>query len=51
MATLLTARAQAMPATRAAATESYQRAIELWKNADAGFKPLEEAKRELAALK
>ncbi len=51
MATLLTARAQAMQGNKAAAGQSYQRAIELWKNADAGFKPLEEAKRELAALK
>jgi hypothetical protein len=51
MATLLAARAQAVAGDKSAATESYQRAIELWKNADAGFKPLEEAKRELAALK
>ncbi len=51
MATLLTARAQAMQGDKAGATKSYQQAIELWKNADAGFKPMEEAKRELAALK
>ncbi len=51
MATLLTARAQAMKGDKAAASQSYQRVIELWKNADAGFKPLEEAKHELAALK
>jgi class 3 adenylate cyclase/tetratricopeptide (TPR) repeat protein len=50
MATLLTARAQAMKGDKAAASQSYQHAIELWKNADAGFKPLEEARRELAAL-
>jgi hypothetical protein len=50
MATLLAARAQAMQGDKAAASQSYRRAIDLWKNADAGFKPLEEAKRELAAL-
>jgi len=50
MATLLAARAQAMKGDNAAAIQSYRRAIDLWKNADAGFKPLEEAKRELAAL-
>jgi class 3 adenylate cyclase/predicted Zn-dependent protease len=50
MATLLTARAQAMQGDKAAASQSYRRAIDLWKNADAGFKPLEDAKRELAAL-
>lgn len=50
MATLLTARAQAMQGDKTGATKSYQQAIDLWKNADAGFKPLEEAKRELAAL-
>jgi hypothetical protein len=51
MATLLAARAQVMQGDKAGATKSYQQAIDLWKDADAGFKPLEEAKRELAALK
>jgi hypothetical protein len=51
MATLLAARAQAMAGDKSSATKSYQRVMELWKNADAGFKPLEDAKRELAALR
>jgi tetratricopeptide (TPR) repeat protein len=51
LATLLAARAQAMVGDKPAATRSYQNAIDLWKNADAGFKPLEVAKRELVALK
>ncbi len=51
MATLLAARAQAMQGDKTGAAKSYQQAIDLWKNADAGFKPLEDAKRELAALK
>jgi class 3 adenylate cyclase/Flp pilus assembly protein TadD len=50
MAQLLTARAQAMAGDKAAATASYQKAMEVWKNADAGFKPLADAKQELAAL-
>jgi hypothetical protein len=40
-----------MAGDKGAATKSYQLAIELWKNADVGFRSLEEAKRELAALK
>ncbi len=51
MATLLSARAQATAGDKPAATATYQKAIDLWKNADAGFKPLTEAKQELAALK
>ena len=47
MATLLAARAQTMQGDKAGATKSYQQAIDLWKNADTSFKPLEEAKREL----
>jgi class 3 adenylate cyclase/tetratricopeptide (TPR) repeat protein len=50
MATLLSARAQAMAGDKSTAAKSYQRAIELWKNADPGFKPLADAKKELAAL-
>ncbi|MGP8269360.1 MAG: hypothetical protein ACLQLH_04770 [Terracidiphilus sp.] len=51
IATLLASRAQVMAGDKGAATKSYQLAIELWKNADVGFRSLEEAKRELAALK
>jgi serine/threonine protein kinase/Flp pilus assembly protein TadD len=45
-----TARAQSH-LDKAAATRSYQQLLEIWKNADADFIPLQEAKRELAALK
>jgi len=50
MAMLLTARAQTMSGDKTAATHTYQSVIELWKNADAGFKPLADAKKELSAL-
>ena len=50
MATLLAARAQAMTGNRDAAAKSYRIAIDLWKNADAGFKPLVAAGKELAVL-
>jgi hypothetical protein len=50
MAILLSARAQVMLGDKASATKSYQRLIDLWKNADPGFKPLADAKKELAAL-
>jgi class 3 adenylate cyclase/tetratricopeptide (TPR) repeat protein len=51
MAMLLAARAQAMEGDKAGATATYQKVIDVWKNADAGFKPLADAKKELAALK
>jgi hypothetical protein len=35
---------------KAAAARSYQRLLEIWKNADADFIPAQEASRELAAL-
>jgi serine/threonine protein kinase/Flp pilus assembly protein TadD len=44
-----TARAQAQ-FDRAAATRSYQQLLEIWKNADPDFIPLQEAKRELTSL-
>jgi hypothetical protein len=44
-----TARAQAQ-FDRAAATRSYQQWLEIWKNADPDFIPLQEAKRELTSL-
>ena len=44
-----TARAQAH-FDRAAALHSYQQLFDIWKNADADFTPLQEAKREFAAL-
>jgi len=44
-----TARAQAQFDTPAA-MRSYQRLLEIWKNADADFVPAQEAKREMAAL-
>jgi hypothetical protein len=46
---LETARAQAQ-FDKAAATKSYQQLLDLWKNADADFIPLEQAKREVAGL-
>ena len=33
---------------KAAATKSYQQLLDLWKNADADFIPLQQAKREFA---
>jgi eukaryotic-like serine/threonine-protein kinase len=45
-----TARAQSH-FDKAAATRSYQQLLDIWKNADPDFIPLQEAKRELAALK
>ena len=51
VAMLLAARAQVMQGDKAGATKSYRQVIDLWKNADAGFKPLDDAKRELTALK
>jgi eukaryotic-like serine/threonine-protein kinase len=45
-----TARAQSH-FDKAAATRSYQQLLDIWKNADSDFIPLQEAKRELAALK
>ena len=50
MATLLAARAHAMAGDKPAAIATYQRAIDLWKSADPTFKPLLDAKKELAAL-
>ncbi|HTS34479.1 MAG TPA: protein kinase [Candidatus Solibacter sp.] len=44
-----TARAQAQ-FDKPAATKSYQKLLDLWKNADPDFIPAQEAKRELAAL-
>src|SRR5438094_9657199 len=35
----------------AAANRSYQQLLDIWKNADSDFIPLQEAKRELAALR
>jgi hypothetical protein len=35
---------------KVAALRSYQQLLEIWKNADADFVPLQEAKREMAAL-
>ena len=51
MAQLLAARAQAMAGDKAAATASYQKVFEIWKNADADLPPLVAAKKEYAALK
>src|SRR6266704_615796 len=45
-----TARAQSH-FDKAAADRSYQQLLDIWKNADSDFIPLQEAKRELAALK
>ena len=44
-----TARAQAQ-FDKAAAIQSYQKLLEIWKNADADFAPAVEAKKEFAAL-
>lgn len=44
-----TARAQSH-FDKAAATQSYQKLLDIWKNADADFIPVQEARRELAAL-
>jgi hypothetical protein len=44
-----TARAQSH-FDKAAATRSYQQLLDIWKTADPDFKPLQEAKREFAAL-
>ena len=44
-----TARAQAQ-FDKTAATQSYQKLLDIWKNADADFIPAQEAKREFAAL-
>jgi len=49
MCLLGTARAQSH-FDKAAATKSYQQLLDIWKNADADFVPLQEAKREFAAL-
>jgi serine/threonine protein kinase/Tfp pilus assembly protein PilF len=46
---LETARAQAQ-FDKAAASKSYQQLLDLWKNADADFIPLQQAKREFAGL-
>jgi eukaryotic-like serine/threonine-protein kinase len=45
-----TARAQSH-FDKAAAIRNYQQLLDIWKNADADFIPLQEARRELAALK
>jgi tetratricopeptide (TPR) repeat protein len=50
MAYLLAARAQAMLGDKPSAIKSYQRVIDLWKNSDPGFKPLADARKELAAV-
>jgi len=44
-----TARAQAQ-FDKAAAQQSYQKLLDIWKNADADFIPAQEARREMAAL-
>ena len=44
-----TARAQAQ-FDKAAAIQSYQKLLEIWKNADSDFIPAQEARREAAAL-
>jgi len=44
-----TARAQAL-FDKAAAAKSYQKLLDIWKNADADFVPAQEARREFAAL-
>ena len=49
LALLGTARAQAT-FDKAAAIATYQKLLDLWKNADADFIPAQEARRELAAL-
>jgi hypothetical protein len=49
-AMLLAARALTMTGDKPAAAATYQKLIDVWKNADAGFKPAAEAKAELAAL-
>jgi class 3 adenylate cyclase/tetratricopeptide (TPR) repeat protein len=50
MATLLTARAYAMAGDKPNAIKMYQQVIDLWKNADPNFKPLADARKELAAI-
>jgi class 3 adenylate cyclase/tetratricopeptide (TPR) repeat protein len=50
VALLLTARAQAMEGDKGAAVKSYQQALTEWKNADADFAPVRDARRELAAM-
>jgi hypothetical protein len=44
-----TARAQSQ-FDKTASIQSYQKLLDIWKNADADFVPAQEAKRELAAL-
>jgi hypothetical protein len=44
-----TARAQTQ-FDKAAAAKSYQQLLDLWKNADADFIPLQQAKREFTGL-
>ena len=51
MATLLAARAYTMLGNKPAAVQSYQRVIDLWKNADPNFKLLADARKELAAIR
>jgi class 3 adenylate cyclase/tetratricopeptide (TPR) repeat protein len=50
MATLLAGRAEAMAGDKAAAATMYRQAIAVWQEADPGFKPLADARKELAAL-
>jgi hypothetical protein len=49
-ALLLTARAQAMAGDKQGANNTYRQLLEIWKTADADFKPREEAQHELADL-
>ncbi|HEX5235447.1 MAG TPA: protein kinase [Silvibacterium sp.] len=49
-ALLLTARAQAMAGDKQSASNSYKQLLDIWKTADADFKPAADAKSELAAL-
>jgi hypothetical protein len=49
-ALLLTARAQAMAGDKQSASKTYQQLLDIWKTADADFKPREQAQHELADL-
>ncbi len=49
-ALLLTAKAQTMAGDKQAASSTFQQLLDIWKTADADFKPREEAQHELADL-